>query len=94
MEIETSFYRAGAAAEHPAQQDTETDMNANQDNVKTFTTIEEQINSIRMPQYEREAALHYARIGAGFTEAIVQVCEKFARAQAEIVMKSGRYYWE
>ena len=69
-------------------------MNANQDNVKTFTTIEEQINSIRMPQYERDAALHYARIGARFTEAIVRVCEKFSRAHAETVMKSGRYYWE
>jgi hypothetical protein len=54
-------------------------MNAKQDIADTLSTIEEQINLIPMSQYERDAALHYARVGARFTEVAVWVCNQARR---------------
>lgn len=47
-------------------------MNAKQDYVRT---IEEQIDSIPMSRYERDAAYRYLRIGALFTDVVVWLCK-------------------
>lgn len=94
MEIETSFYRASAAADHPAQRikDSEATMNAKQI-VTAGTSVEQQLASIQMPESMRSEALGAACIAQLIVDAFVRVCEKFARASAETAMKSG-YYWE
>ena len=47
-------------------------MNAKQDYVRT---IEEQIDSIPMSQYERDAAYRYLCLGALFTDAVIWFCK-------------------
>ena len=91
QEIETSFYRASAAADQPAQKDTETTMNARQ-NIKSGSTIEEQLSSIQMSQHERDAALHAARIAELVADAIVWVSGKFNRPDADVFAKPSPKY--
>jgi hypothetical protein len=91
QEIETSFHRASAAAEFPAQKDTETNMNASQ-NMKSGSSIERQLGSIRMSEHQRDAALHQARIAELFVGAIVWVGGKFARPDAGVFAKPSPKY--
>ena len=88
--IQTSFYRASAAADSPAQRDTETTMNASQN----LSTIEQQLSSIHMSEQRRAAALRDAFIGKLFVDAIVWVCSKLARPCAEIFARPNFRYWD
>jgi len=88
---ETSFYRASAAAAQPAQQDTETTMNASQ-NMKTGSTIEQQIHSIQLSQHQRNAVLHDVRIAEAVVDAIVWVCGKVGRPRADVFAKPSPKY--
>ena len=90
-EIETSFYRASAAADPPAQKDTETTMNARQ-NMKSGSTLEQQIHSINMSQFERDRVLHAARIAEAFVDAIMWVCNKVDRPDAGVFAKPNLKY--
>jgi len=90
-EMETSFYRASAVAVHPAQKDTETTMNARQ-NMKSGSTIEEQLSSIQMSQHERNAALHAAGIAEMFVGTILWVCGKVQRPRADVFAKPNLKY--
>jgi len=91
QEIETSFYRARAAAAQPAQKDTETTMNASQ-NMKSGSSIKQQFASINMSERVRSAALHDAGIGGLFVDAIVWVCNKFERPDAGVFAKPSPKY--
>jgi len=91
QEIETSFYRASAAADQPAQKDTETTMNARQ-NMMSGSTIEEQLRSVQMSQHERNAALHAAGIAEMFVGAILWVCGKAERPHADVFVKPNLKY--
>jgi len=75
QQMETSFYRASAAADPPAQEDTETNMNASQ-NMKSGSSIEQQLGSVNMSQYERNAVLYGLSIAELFVDAIAWVCSK------------------
>ena len=88
---ETSFYRASAAADHPAQQDTETTMNARQ-NMKSGSTLEEQIRSVQLSQHECNAALHAARVAEMFVDAVLWVCGKVERPHAGVFAKPDLKY--
>jgi len=90
-ESETSFYRASAAADHPAQKDTETTMNARQ-NMKSGSTIEQQLSSINMSEHERNAAVHAARIAEVFVDAILWVCNKAERPGTGVFAKPNLKY--
>lgn len=90
-EFETSFYRARAAAAQPAQKDTEITMNAKQ-NLKSGSTIEEQLSSIHMSQHELDAALHAARVAEVFVDAIIWVCNKAERSCADMFAKPSPKY--
>lgn len=91
QESETSFYRASAAADHPAQKDTETTMNARQ-NMKSGSSIEQQLSSIHMSEHERNAALHAAHVAEIFVDAIVWVCGKVSRPHADVFAKPNLKY--
>jgi len=90
-----SFYRASADADQPAQQDTETTMNARQ-NTKSEPTLEQLIGSIEMSEAECEAALQGARMGACisalFGDAIVWVRRKFGRSETGTFAKPSSKY--
>lgn len=90
---ETSFYRASAAADSPAQRDTETTMNANK-NLKSGNTIEQQLSSIHMSEQRRAAALHDAFVGELIADAIVWVCRKLQRPHADIFATPNFRYWD
>jgi hypothetical protein len=92
-EIETSFYRAGAAAVHPAQKakDTEATMNAKQ-NRKSGSSIEEQLRSIQMSEVERQAALNVAGVAELFADAIMWVCNQAQRVGAGVFAKPSPKY--
>lgn len=79
-EIETSFYRVGAAAVRPAQQvkDTEATMNTRQ-NVKSSSSISEQFNLIDMSLEKRSAALRDAFVAELIVDAITWVCKQVGR---------------
>ena len=91
QEIETSFYRASAAADQPAQKDTETTMNATR-NTKSGSSIEQQISSVNMSQHERNAVLHDASIAALIVDAIVWVGTRFERFGADAFAKPSPKY--
>jgi hypothetical protein len=58
-------------------------MNAKQDR-QSDPSIEQLLNSIPMSEYERDAALRAARIGAALADAVVWVCSKFRRPDAPV----------
>ena len=66
-------------------------MNARQ-NVKWVSMVEEQLNAIQMPQYERDAALHHLHIAELFVDAIAWVCSKFGRPDAGVFAKPNLKY--
>ena len=53
-------------------------MNAKQ-NMKSGSSIEQQINSIQMSEHQRNAALHAASVGEVFADAIMWVCKQSGR---------------
>ena len=91
QKYETSFYRASAAADPPAQKDTETTMNAKQ-NMKSGSSIEQQLSTVRMSQQQRAAVCHDAHIAGLFVDAIVWVCSKFERPAAGVFAKPNMKY--
>ena len=66
-------------------------MNASQ-NTKSGSTIEQQIHSIQLSQYQRNAALHAARIAEAVVGAIVWVCGKLDRPNASVFAKPNLKY--
>ena len=91
QQSETSFYRASANAAQPAQQDTETTMNASQ-NTKSGSTIEQQIQSIQLSQHQRNAVLHAARVAEAIVDAMVWLCSKLERPVANVFAKPNLKY--
>jgi len=91
--METSFHRASADAAQPAQKakDTETTMNASQ-NMKSGSSIEQQIQSIHLPQHERDQVLHAARVAEAFVDAIMWVGGKFERPDAGVFARPSPKY--
>lgn len=87
----TSFYRASAAADPPAQKDTETNMNASQ-NMKSGSSIEQQLNSVNMSQHVRSAVLHDARIAEMIVDAIVWTGTKLEQFGADVFAKPSPKY--
>ena len=70
-------------------------MNAKQ-NVTTGFVIEQQLDSIQMSQYERDAALRDARVARirFLVDAIVRVFSKLKRADADVFARPNLRYWE
>lgn len=66
-------------------------MNAKQ-NIKPGSTIEEQLNSIQMFRYERDAVLYDARIAEVFVDAIAWVCSKIKRPDTDVFAKPNLKY--
>ncbi len=91
QKYETSFYRASAAADPPAQKDTETNMNTKQ-NTKSGSTIEQQLRSIQMSEHERNTVLHAASVAELFVDAIMWVCSKLQRPDAGVFAKPSPKY--
>ena len=58
-------------------------MNASQ-NMKSGSSIEQQLSSVNMSQYERNAVLHDLRIAELFVDGIARICSKFTRPAAEV----------
>jgi len=56
-------------------------MNAKQ-NMKSGSSIEQEIRSIQMSEHQRNAALHAASVAELFVDAIVWVCNKMGRPDA------------
>ena len=66
-------------------------MNTRQ-NTKSGSTIEQQLNTVRLSQQERNAVRHDARIAELFVDAIVWVCGKFERPTAGVFAKPSPKY--
>jgi hypothetical protein len=66
-------------------------MNAKQ-NMKSGSSIEQQLNSVQISQRDRAAALQDARIAEMFVDAIVWVCRKFERPDASVFAKPSPKY--
>jgi len=66
-------------------------MNASQ-NTKSGSTFEQQIHSIQMSQYQRNAVLHDLRIAEAVVGAIVWVCGKVGRPGANVFAKPNLKY--
>ena len=66
-------------------------MNTRQ-NTKSGSTIEQQLNAVRLSQQERNAVRHDARIAELFVDAIVWVCGKFERPDASVFAKPSPKY--
>jgi hypothetical protein len=66
-------------------------MNASQ-NMKSGSSIERQLSSVNMSQYERNAVLHDARIAELIVDAIVWACGKFERPSANVFAKPSPKY--
>ncbi len=66
-------------------------MNASQKTM-SGSTLEQQIHSIQMSEYQRNAVLHAARVAELFVNAIVWVCSKFDRPNAGVFAKPNLKY--
>lgn len=66
-------------------------MNAKQ-NMKSGFSIERQIQSIQLPQHERNQVLHAARVAEAFVDAIMWVGGKLQRSGAEVFAKPSPKY--
>ena len=66
-------------------------MNASQ-NVKSGSSIEQQIASINLSHYQREQVLHSARVAEAIVGAIVWVCGKRERAGAGVFTQPNLKY--
>jgi len=61
-------------------------MNAKQ-NMKSGSSIEQEIRSLQMSEHQRNAALHAASVAELFVDAIVWVCSKAGRLGAGVFAK-------
>jgi len=66
-------------------------MNASQ-NMKSGSTIEQQLSLVNMSQYERNAVLHDVRIAELIFDAIAWVCNKFDRPGTGVFAKPSPKY--
>jgi hypothetical protein len=66
-------------------------MNTRQ-NVKSGSSIEQQIQSIHMSQHERAQVLHDARLAEAFVELFTWVGSKFNRPSASVFAKPSPKY--
>jgi hypothetical protein len=66
-------------------------MNTRQ-NMKSGTSIEQQIQSIHMPQHQRDQVLHAARVAQAFVNVIEWVGNKLQRSGAEVFAKPSPKY--
>jgi hypothetical protein len=66
-------------------------MNTRQ-NVKSASSIEQQIQSIHMSQHERNQVLHAARVAEAFVDAIVWVGGKVQWFGADVFAKPSPKY--
>jgi hypothetical protein len=66
-------------------------MNAKQD-MKSGSSIEQQLSSISMSERVRSAALHDAHIGELFADAVVWVCRKLERSGTSVFVKPSPKY--
>jgi hypothetical protein len=66
-------------------------MNASH-NTKSVSTIEEQLSSVQMSQRQRNAALHDARFGEFFADAIMWVCGRAEQPHANVFAKPNLKY--
>lgn len=66
-------------------------MNARQ-NVKSGSSIKEQLRSVNLSQHERNAVLHQACIAELIVDAIAWVCSKFERPNADVFAKPSPKY--
>jgi hypothetical protein len=66
-------------------------MNANH-NVKSVTTIEQQLASVNMPEDLRRQVLHDACIAQAIVGAVEWLCGKFKRADAGVFAKPSPKY--
>jgi hypothetical protein len=66
-------------------------MNTRQ-NQKSVTSIEQQIQSIHIPQHERNQVLYDARLAEAFVEVFTWVGSKFSRPAAGVFAKPSPKY--
>ena len=66
-------------------------MNASQ-NMKSGSTIEQQIHSIQMSQYQRNAVLRDVRVAEAVVGAIMWACGKVERPHANVFAKPNLKY--
>ena len=66
-------------------------MNARQ-NMKSVSSIEQQLGSINMSEHERNAALNAVRVAEVFVDAIMWVCSKIERPGAGVFAKPNLKY--
>ncbi|MGH8620827.1 MAG: hypothetical protein ACREUB_08560 [Burkholderiales bacterium] len=66
-------------------------MNTRQ-NAKSGSTLEQQIQSINMSQFERDQVLHAARVAEAFVDAIMWVGSKLQRSGGEVFAKPSPKY--
>jgi hypothetical protein len=66
-------------------------MNTRQ-SVKSGSSIEQQIQSIHMPQHERNQVLHAARVAEALVDVFTWVGSKFSRPAADVFAKPSPKY--
>jgi hypothetical protein len=66
-------------------------MNASH-NMKSGSSIEQQVSTIDMPQHARNAALNDAHLAEAFVDAIMWVCSKVGRPDASVFAKPSPKY--
>ena len=66
-------------------------MNASQ-NTKSGSTLEQQIQSIQLSQHQRNTALQAASVAELFVNAIMSVCGKVQRPDADVFAKPNLKY--
>jgi hypothetical protein len=68
-------------------------MNASQD-MKSGSSIGQQIRSIEMLEHQRQAVLNAAGVAELFSDAIMWVCRKLQRPRADIFATPSYRYWD
>jgi hypothetical protein len=66
-------------------------MNTRQ-NQKSVSSIEQQISSINMPEYQRNQVLHQARIAEAFVDVFMWAGSKLSRPAAGVFAKPSPKY--
>jgi hypothetical protein len=66
-------------------------MNASQ-SMKSGSSIEQQLSSVNMSQYERNVVLHDVRIAEMIVDAIAWVCGRMQRPNAGVFAKPSTKY--
>ena len=61
-------------------------------NMKSGSTIEQQIQSIHLSQRQRNAVLHDARVAEAVVGAILWICGKLVRPRADVFAKPNLKY--